>query len=134
MLACSDGIHGSMPESELVKMVSDKKSKLGVVVDNIATCVDNIGRTSGGGHDNLTLAVIETKTNSKLKIKMSKQTKIVMAGLIVLLFMSVALNIFQLTGTAGKSSENTMSNDTVLNIQSTSNTDSIKNNINNYKK
>lgn len=133
-MLCSDGIHGSMPESELVKMVSDKKSKLGVVVDNIATCVDNIGRTSGGGHDNLTLAVIETKTNSKLKIKMSKQTKIVMAGLIVLLFMSVALNIFQLTGTAGKSSENTMSNDTVLNIQSTSNTDSIKNNINNYKK
>jgi protein phosphatase len=125
-MLCSDGIHGSMPESELVKMVSDKKSKLGVVVDNIATCVDNIGRTSGGGHDNLTLAVIETKTNSKLKIKMSKQTKIVMAGLIVLLFMSVALNIFQLTGTAGKSSENTMSNDTVLNIQSTSNTDSIK--------
>jgi len=125
-MLCSDGIHGSMPESELVKMVSDKKSKLGVVVDNIATCVDNIGRTSGGGHDNLTLAVIETKTNSKLKIKMSKQTKIVMAGLIVLLFMSVALNIFQLTGAAGKSSENTMSNDTVLNIQSTSNTDSIK--------
>ena len=125
-MLCSDGIHGSMPESELVKMVSDKKSKLGVVVDNIATCVDNIGRTSGGGHDNLTLAVIETKTNSKLKIKMSKQTKIVMAGLIVLLFMSVALNIFQLTGTAGKSSENTMSNDTVLNIQSTSNTDSKK--------
>ena len=125
-MLCSDGIHGSMPESELVKMVSDKKSKLGVVVDNIATCVDNIGRTSGGGHDNLTLAVIETKTNSILKIKMSKQTKIVMAGLIVLLFMSVALNIFQLTGIAGKSSENTMSNDTVLNIQSTSNTDSIK--------
>ena len=125
-MLCSDGIHGSMPESELVKMVSDKKSKLGVVVDNIATCVDNIGRTSGGGHDNLTLAVIETKTNSKLKIKMSKQTKIVMAGLIVLLFMSVALNIFQLTGTAGKSSANTMSNDTVLNIQSTSNTDSKK--------
>ena len=125
-MLCSDGIHGSMPESELVKMVSDKKSKLGVVVDNIATCVDNIGRTSGGGHDNLTLAVIETKTNSKLKIKMSKQTKIVMAGLIVLLFMSVALNIFQLTGTAGKSSENTMSNDTVLNIQSTSNTNSKK--------
>ena len=96
-LLCSDGIPGSMPEKELVKMVSNKKDKLGVITEDIATYVDNIGRSSGGGHDNLTLAIIETNINSKLKPKMSKQTKIMFLGLIALLVISVVLNISQLT-------------------------------------
>lgn len=92
---CSDGIHGSMPEEKLIKMVSNKKSKLGAITDDIATFVDNLGRSSGGGHDNLTLAIIETKINSKLKPKMSKQTKFMILGLIALLVISIALNISQ---------------------------------------
>lgn len=102
-MLCSDGIHGSMPEEELIKMVSNKKSKLGAITDDIATFVDNIGRSSGGGHDNLTLAIIETKINSKLKPKMSKQTKFTILGLIALLVISVALNISQFASTGSNS-------------------------------
>lgn len=94
-MLCSDGIHGSMPEKELTKMVTNKSSKLGKITDDIATYVDNLGRTAGGGHDNLTLAIIETTTNSKLKPKMAKQTRIIMAGLIALLVISLILNISQ---------------------------------------
>lgn len=86
---CSDGIHGSMPEEEFIKMVSDKKRPLGVITDDIATYVDNLGRTSGGGHDNLTIAIIETKKNSKLKANMTKQSKLFMMGLALLLLISL---------------------------------------------
>lgn len=99
---CSDGIHGAMPEDELLKMVSNRKDTLGAMTDDIATFVDNIGRSSGGGHDNLTLAIIETKINSKIKPKMSKQVKIILTGLLALFVISVALNIVQYVGSNKK--------------------------------
>ena len=92
-------------------MVANKKGKLGSITDDIATIVDNIGRTSGGGHDNLTIAIIETKINSKLRPKMSKQTKITMLGLIALLVISIAINIMQCGGTTGEC--NTVVNDSL---------------------
>ena len=49
---CSDGIHGTMPEKELLKLIANKKTALGAVVDDIATYVDNLGRTNGGHPDN----------------------------------------------------------------------------------
>lgn len=98
---CTDGIHGSMPEEEFIKMLANKKSKLGLITDDIATVVDNIGRTTGGGHDNLTLAIVETLTNSKLKPQMSKQTKFTILGIVALLVISVVLNITQLTSSHG---------------------------------
>lgn len=98
---CSDGIHGSMPEEELLKILTNSKVKLGVMIDDVATLVDNIGRSTGGGHDNLTIAIVETKINSKLKQKMSKLVKIGMLGLCVLLFFSVVLNIVQCCGRSG---------------------------------
>lgn len=106
-MLCSDGIHGAMPENELIKMVTNRNGKLGSITDDIATVVDNLGRTSGGGHDNLTLAIIETTTDSKLKPMMSKQTKITMAGMMTLLVISIILNISQCSG----SKENSGSND-----------------------
>ena len=108
---CSDGIHGSMPEKEFIKMVTNKKGKLGSITDDIATFVDNIGRTSGGGHDNLTIAILETKINSKLRPKMSKQTKITILGLIALLVVSISMNIMQCGGTIGE--DNTIVNDSL---------------------
>ena len=97
---CSDGIHGSMPEKDLIKMITNKNGKLGSITDDISTFVDNLGRSSGGGHDNLTIAIIETKVDSKLKPKMSKQTKITMMGLTALLVISIALNIVQQCGSS----------------------------------
>lgn len=73
-LLCTDGIHGSIEEKRLIKQVTNRKIALGPVVDGIATEIDNIGRISGGGHDNLTLAIIETKLNSIKKDSMSKKT------------------------------------------------------------
>lgn len=92
-MLCSDGVHGTMPEKELIKLVTSKKMKLGVMTDDLATIVDNIGRDSGGGHDNLTLAIVEVKTDSKLKPKMSRQTKTIILGLVAFIVISVALNI-----------------------------------------
>ncbi len=97
-LLCSDGIHGMMPEKNLIKMVTNKKVSLGVVVDDVATFVDDEGRTNGGGHDNLTIALLELKTNSKLKVKMSKLTKIILWVLAAICAVSLCLNIVLLTG------------------------------------
>ena len=92
---CSDGIHRSMPEKELLKLVANRRSSLGAVVDDIATYVDNLGRSNGGNHDNLTLAIIETKINSKLKEKMSRLAKNLILALSILCVASVALNFYQ---------------------------------------
>lgn len=91
---CSDGIHGTMPEKQLLKMFVQKKP-LGIVTDNVATYVDNLGRLSGQGYDNLTLAMVETKTNSILKPVMSKQTKIILVALAVFCLISIAANVIQ---------------------------------------
>lgn len=96
-MLCTDGIHGSMPESQLIKMASNKKVSLGIVADEIAREVDNIGNNGGGGHDNLTLTLVEMKTNSQKKIAMTKQTKFIIIGLCVIVLISLACNIFQLS-------------------------------------
>ncbi len=75
---CSDGIHGTMPEPELIKLLSDSNNP-GKVVDNVATFVDDIGGKSGGGHDNLTLAIVEVNTNSKMKKPCPRKKLIIMA-------------------------------------------------------
>lgn len=94
-MLCSDGIHGMMPEEKLIKIVTNRRNKLGALTDDIATIVDNEGRSSGGGHDNLTIAIIDTKINSKLRPKMTKHVKFTILGLSVLLIFSFALNILQ---------------------------------------
>ena len=93
-MLCTDGIHGTMPEKQLIGKASKGKN-IGQVVDDIATQVDGEGRKNGGGHDNLTLAIIETQKHSKLKEKMSKRNKIILAGIAALLVASCILNITQ---------------------------------------
>lgn len=93
-MLCSDGIHGTMPEPELIKRVCGNKN-LPQVVDGLATYVDQMGRSHGGGHDNLTLVIIKTKTKSKLKEKMSTRSKIIFVVLAVLLAVSCITNIKQ---------------------------------------
>lgn len=94
-LLCSDGIHGSMPEREFIKMVTKSGSALGAITDDISTFVDNLGRSSGGGHDNLTIAFVETKVNSKLKAKMSNQTKLILLALALICIVCIILFILQ---------------------------------------
>lgn len=65
-LLCTDGIHGTMPESELIRRASEMGS-VGKMVDDIATYVDGTGRKNGGGHDNLTLVVVRMNKKSIIK-------------------------------------------------------------------
>lgn len=95
---CSDGIHGSMPEKEFVKMIANRKSALGAVTDDIATYVDNMGRSNGSNHDNLTIVIVETKINSKKRPTMSKQVKNLLFILAILCFISIMANIFMAVG------------------------------------
>lgn len=122
-LLCTDGIHGTMPEKELLKLVANKKSPLGSVADDIATNIDNLGRSEGGGHDNLTLAIVETKFNSELEQKMNRKAKIILLALSLVCAVSIALNIFQ----AFSHSNNEKSNTAKQTVQEQV-TDSINNN------
>ena len=97
-LLCSDGIHGTMPEPELIKLATSHKNVLGAVTDNIATLVDDNGCSNGGGHDNLTLALVEMKQNSKLKPIMSRNTKLILLALAVICLCSIVLNFIQFKG------------------------------------
>ena len=94
-ILCSDGFWGAMPEKEFLNYIG-KKGNLGYLVENTANRVDSIGRATGGTHDNLTAAVVDVMCNSKMKIKMSKQVKILLCVLAVLLGISLTFNIVTL--------------------------------------
>lgn len=122
-MLCTDGIHGTMPEKKLIKLVAGKRNPLGSVVDDIATLIDNMGRTDGGGHDNLTLAIVETKKDSELKTKMTRKTRIMLLALAVICAASIGLNIVQALSNSNK--DNAHVNQKTVPVQVT---DSIKNN------
>ncbi len=68
---CTDGIHGSIPELQLLEMLSNHSKSLGAVTDEIATTIDGEGRNAGGGHDNLTIAIIEQVPDSAFLTNMN---------------------------------------------------------------
>ena len=88
-LLCTDGIHGTMPEKELMALAT-QRGKLGNVVDGIAAMVDGNGKKNGGGHDNLTLVIVETKEKSELKEKMKNKTTLIL-GIIAATLAVIAL-------------------------------------------
>lgn len=93
-MLCTDGIWGAMPEKELLDIVGGTQSLSGAV-ESIAIKVDEIGRISGGGHDNLTVAMIQTLKNSKLKQKMSTKVKYILYILAAVCAVSLICNIVQ---------------------------------------
>jgi protein phosphatase len=90
---CSDGIWGSMPEKHLIKDLTKTKSLSGTAVQ-VAFDVDEIGKNAGGKHDNLSIAIVETQTNSKLKVKMGKKFRTIIFILMALLILSILANIY----------------------------------------
>ncbi|MBR2102000.1 MAG: serine/threonine-protein phosphatase [Prevotella sp.] len=61
----SDGIHGAMPERELLDEVTNTEVPMRTIVEQLANRVDEIGMKKGGGHDNMTLVLLESeKTNN----------------------------------------------------------------------
>ena len=111
-ILCTDGIHGIMPEKELLKLLGNRKVALGAVVDDIATYVDNMGRNNGGKHDNLTIAIVETKINSKLRETMSKQVRLTLLILAIICLISIVMNIIQ--ANSGQTSIATPASDTTV--------------------
>lgn len=92
-LLCSDGIWGMLPEKYLVKKIARTPSVTGAA-DSIILEVDETGRKNGNKHDNMTIALFETKTNSKLKEKMSKRILIYFVILAVICLLSISANVF----------------------------------------
>lgn len=90
---CSDGFWGAMPEPEFLTMLS-KDNSVDRILESTANAVDAIGRKKGSDYDNLTAAIIEMNQNSKLKPKMTKLAKILLAILSILLVVSVCFNIY----------------------------------------
>lgn len=93
-MLCTDGIWGAMPEKELVRIAGGTKSLSGAV-ESLAIRVDETGRSHGNTHDNLTVAMLQTPFNSKLKPRMSTKVKYTLYALAVIAAVSILINIFQ---------------------------------------
>lgn len=93
-MLCTDGIHGAVEEKVLIQLATDPKLVLGKVVEQMATEIDNAGRAAGGGHDNLTLALVETKIKSKKEEPMSTKIKQILLALGILCVFSLVANIY----------------------------------------
>lgn len=85
---CTDGVWGSMSADELRKNLTRFPSLPGVV-ESMSIKVDELGASEGGHHDNHTLIVVQSNINSILKTKMTKEIKLILASLIMLLVISV---------------------------------------------
>ncbi len=89
-MLCTDGIWGMLTEKELVQRAAQTPSLAGAV-DGLVLEVDEEGRHSGNTHDNLTLVIIETKSNSIKKGKMRKKDRLLFRALLaicVILFLT----------------------------------------------
>lgn len=93
-MLCSDGIWGMLPGKELQKIASRTRSVSGAVQSLVLT-VDSKGMEEGAHHDNMTVALLETKHNSKLKQKMSTKVRNVLIALSVLCCLSLLANLLQ---------------------------------------
>ena len=63
---CTDGIWGMLPQRDLVKSLS-RVMGIGELTSAVVNDIDRIGHVNGGGHDNLTLAILDTSFDSALK-------------------------------------------------------------------
>lgn len=87
-LLCTDGIWNALPEGDLVKRAAQTPSLAGAV-DSIVLLADEIGRKNGNTHDNLTLALFETKEDSTTKVKMNRKAINIIRALTVLCCISL---------------------------------------------
>lgn len=88
---CTDGIWGSMPQPQLLTHIMPPKAASDVAID-LPQAVDRLGQQNGNHHDNHTLIVIDTDTQSILKDKMGKREIILCAAFAVLLVISMVVN------------------------------------------
>lgn len=93
-MLCSDGIWGALPEKHLLRITGGTRTISGAV-ESLVITVDNLGRDAGSQHDNLTVALLQTPFNSKLKQKMSTKARYLMLALGALCLLSITANLLQ---------------------------------------
>ena len=103
-MLCTDGIWGMLPEKELIRKTA-KTASLSGAVDATVIEVDEIGRKNGNSHDNLTMALIETKQDSILKEKMSKRTILILGTMAAILLISLIANALLASKLLGDNSQ-----------------------------
>lgn len=65
-MICTDGIWGMYPEKELIELTASQDA-LDDIVYKMVENTDAKGSSTGGHHDNLTIAMVETEEDSTLK-------------------------------------------------------------------
>lgn len=70
---CSDGIWGMMPQRDLIASLS-RAMGISELTTRMTKEIDDIGNRDGGGHDNMTLAIIDTPFDSVFKKVREKST------------------------------------------------------------
>lgn len=118
----TDGIHGSMPEKDLIAIIANRQKPDQMLVEDLADTVDKFGNDRGGRHDNHTIAIIDLKRDSKIKEKMNRRTKQILIVMAILLAVSLVFNVFFGIMSGNMSTEK----DPKTAILSTVNTDSIQ--------
>lgn len=105
-MLCTDGIWGAFPE-KTITAIAARTPVLSGAVESMVIKVDEEGFAMGGGHDNLTLALLETKTRSKMHEAMSTRQKTFFMILTAIALVSILLNVFLLVRNkpAGKSGD-----------------------------
>lgn len=88
---CTDGFWGALSERDFIRLIT-KKGNLENILWDATKEINKIGLMGGGGHDNLTAAIIDIKCESKIKPRMSKALKIILTTLVLLLASSVYIN------------------------------------------
>lgn len=91
-MLCSDGIWGTFPEPELIRMAAGPKSLTGAL-DGLVVRVDECGFSNGGRHDNLTAAFLQTTKSSILKEKMSTKQRYLFMAVSAVCLASLVANV-----------------------------------------
>lgn len=95
-MLCTDGIWGMQPEKDIVSIVANPKRAIAGVIESLTIKTENLGKEKGGGHDNFTVAIIETSNNSKLKEEMSTKHRYMMIALATICGISLIANLILL--------------------------------------
>lgn len=91
-ILCTDGVWGVMPHEQLTKRLTTLQT-VDALASNLSAEIERIGFSADGHHDNHTLAVVEMDADSILKETMSKQLKIFISVITVLMVVSLIFNL-----------------------------------------
>lgn len=101
---CTDGFWGAFSEDYFIRLIS-RRGDLKDVLWHATKEVNKKGIQSGGGHDNLTAAVVDVLCESEIKPLMSKKLKLILYSLIAILFFSLAMNVVLSKKLQGKTTQ-----------------------------